>query len=173
LLVTWFPIEGRFHEPLPNVSRETAVVGDGEVQRLSSMGGPYVIVVQGLAADGTPGTPSPSPGTPEPLVVIIPVGTPIPICEWECILRSVDWPEYEIPSAMSVSWCESRWQDVQNHEGGDFWGRFQVSPYWHGDKLASRGYPVTGQVLLDPWVNAEIALMIWQRTGWDEWECQP
>lgn len=167
--------EGNLDESLPNLSRAAAGVGDGQVLGLSSMEGEvnYSITVFGLAADGSPEPSSPTSGTLEPTVVITPVGTPVPVCEWECILRTVGWPEYEIQNALSVSWCESRWQDVQNYNGGNFWGRLQISPYWHADKMIARGYPPVGEVLLDPWVNAEIGLMIWEKTGWTEWQCKP
>jgi len=130
----------------------------------------YSIPVHGLSNDGTVIPPTPTPT----LVATMEAESPKEVaCEWECILRSVGWPEYAIPAALSVSWCESRWQDVQNFSGGNFWGRFQISPYWHADKLLARGYPATGYALLNPWVNAEIALMIWSGSGWSQWECKP
>jgi len=134
----------------------------------------YSIPVHGLAYDGAvvPSVPMPIP-TPTLVETMEAEAPKEVVCEWECILRSVGWPEYAIPAALSVSWCESRWRDVQNFSGGNFWGRFQISPYWHADKLLARGYPATGQALLNPWVNAEIALMIWSGSGWSQWECKP
>ena len=163
---------------MPDLPRAAAGVGDGQVLGLSSMEGEvnYSITVFGLAADGSPEPPSPAPGTPEPTVVITPVGTPVSACEWECILRTVGWPEYEIQNALSVSWCESRWQDVQNYGDGPYHGRFQIaftSAGYHQDKLAQLGYPVEVASLYDPYINAHVALLLWQQSGWGSWECKP
>ena len=163
--------KGETNESLLSVPRTPAVSGSGDVHGVQGVGG-YSIAVFGLASDGTPEPTATPSATPEP-VVVVPVGTVEPTCEWECILRRTGWPEWVIPQALSVSWCESGHRDVQNEGGGNFWGRFQVSPFWHRDKLIARGYPPTGEVLLSPWVNAEIALMIWQSTGWSEWQCKP
>ena len=136
--------------------------------------GKYSIAVFGLAADGTPEPPRPPSPTPEP-IVIVPVGTVTPICEWECILRSVGWPSYAIADALRISRCESEWLDVQNKDGGPYWGRFQIAftdAGYHQDKLIALGYPPTTQALLDPYINARVALLIWQEQGWTPWECK-
>ncbi len=133
----------------------------------------YSVTVFGVASDGPTVL---DVITAEPSAIVVPVGTPEPICaEWECILREVGWPDYAIADALRISWCESNWRDVQNANGGPYWGRFQVaftSAGYHQDKLIQLGYPATVESLLDPYINARVALLIWQEQGWIPWECQ-
>jgi len=163
LLAAWFQIDGRSHESLSDLSRVDAGVSDGEVLGVSSVEGTaYSITIHGLAADGSPEPPTPTPGTPEPPVVIVPVATPIPICEWECALRSVGWPEYEIRTALAVIWCESTNNPYAYNPSGAS-GLFQVVMPLHAGKLQP------GEDIFDPWVNMRVALALYHESGWQPW----
>ena len=141
---------------------------------------PGLLVIGGVVSDGTPV----STVTPEPSVVVEPVeySTVIPIeppsGDIAGILRAAGWPEWVIPAALSVVNCESGGQNVQNQAGGPYYGIFQI--HWdgipgsyHGDKLVALGYPDDVSMLFNPLINAQVALMIWQSSGWAPWDCKP
>lgn len=151
------------NEPLYEMSRETPVAGGGDVQGLQGLGESYSIRVHGVASDGSPEPPTPTPGTPEPTLVVEPVGTPAPLCDgWECVLIDVGWPEWEIPTALAVIWCESTDNPYAYNPSGAS-GLFQVMMPLHAGKL----YP--GEDIFDPWVNARVALELYWESGWQPW----
>lgn len=158
--------EGNLDESLPDLPRVAAGVGDGQVLGLSGMEGEvnYSITVFGLAADGNPEPPSPAPGAPEPTVVITPVGTPVSACEWECILRTVGWDEWDIPEAGRKIQCESGFNPyAYNPSGASGW--FQVMMPLHAYRLRP------GEDIFDVYVNSRVALEIFRERGWEAWVC--
>jgi len=168
LLAAWFSIDGRSHESLRSLPRTDAWAGDGDVQGVQSLGdggsGPYSVTVYGLAADGSPIPATPTPGTPEPPVVIVPVATPIPICEWQCVLRSVGWDEWDIPEAGRKIQCESGFNPyAYNPSGASGW--FQVMMPLHAYRLRP------GEDIFDVYVNSRVALEIFRERGWEAWVC--
>jgi hypothetical protein len=124
----------------------------------------YSVTIHGLAADGSPEPATPTPGTPEPPVVVEPVGTPIPICEWECVLRSVGWDEWDIPEAGRKIQCESGFNPyAYNPSGASGW--FQVMMPLHAYRLRP------GEDIFDVYVNSRVALEIFRERGWEAWVC--
>jgi hypothetical protein len=93
----------------------------------------YSVAINGLAADGSPEPATPTPGTPEPPVVVVPVGTPIPIYgegveQWRGLVASI-FPEWAVDEALYIMSRESEgvW-DVYNRQGSGACGLFQLLP---------------------------------------------
>lgn len=83
------------------------------------------------------------------------------------VLRSAGWPEDVIPYALTVTWCESRWQPGAIGDYGASLGIFQIQPQWHTWRLNAVG----GGDWLDAVTNARVALHLWQTNGWQPWTC--
>ena len=165
LLAAWFQIDGRSHESLPDLPRVDAGAGSGEMLRVSGVEGEtYSVTIHGLAADGSPEPATHTPRTPEPPVVVVPIATPIPICEWQCVLRSVGWDEWDIPEAGRKIQCESGFNPyAYNPSGASGW--FQVMMPLHAYRLRP------GEDIFDVYVSSRVALEIFSERGWEAWVC--
>ena len=160
--------KGEVDESLRSLPRTDAGTGSGDVQGVQSLGdgggGTYSVAVYGLAADGSSEPPAATPGTPEPTAAIVPVATPALICEWQCVLRSVGWDEWDIPEAGRKIQCESGFDPfAYNPSGASGW--FQVMMPLHAYRLRS------GEDIFDVYVNARVALEIFRERGWEAWVC--
>lgn len=95
----------------------------------------------------------------------------------DAVLILAGWPPHLLDEARAVTWCESSWRPAA--DGGWNRGLFQVA--WEVDDGTaftgwrdwawSRG--LYGH-WADPFFNAQLAYLIYQRNGWDAWpHCQP
>jgi len=76
------------------------------------------------------------------------------------------WPADSVDRALQIAWRESNYRnDVYN--GSCCYGVFQINAKSHQGRLRARG--LTTSALLDPKVNIEIALEIFQEQGWGPW----
>lgn len=81
------------------------------------------------------------------------------------VLLNAGWPEDEQRAAARVAGCESGWHPEAVGHAGEL-GLFQI----HEVHLAAGG-PEERRLLMDPLVNARVALLIWQQQGWAPWSC--
>ena len=82
-------------------------------------------------------------------------------------LAAAGWPEWLVPQALAVTWCESRYGPGSLNPSGPYYGLFQLAAFW---------FPYFGESLdawSDPIVNARVAYGIYQRDGWGPWGCAP
>jgi hypothetical protein len=70
------------------------------------------------------------------------------------------WPHQE---AEDVAFCESQYRNIQNAEGGPFFGPFQM---WSGHFHAGEDY-------WDVPTNVAVAYRVWSSSGWGPWSCKP
>jgi len=116
--------------------------------------------------------------------IIVPLardGVPdVTVAEWPDVLtreqvadaaRLAGWPEDLIPELLTVAWCESRFHRKVIGDHGRSFGLMQIQPQWHLGRIEALGYTV--EDLLDPVVNLEVALDIYNDTGWSLWSCRP
>lgn len=164
LLAAWFQIDGRSHESLSDLPRVDAGFGSGEMLRVSGVEGEtYSVTIHGLAADGSPEPATPTPGTPEPPVVIVPVGTPIPIYgegveQWRGLVASI-FPAWAVDKVLAVMDCESGGNPNATGAQGEM-GLLQIHPRWHHDAT------------YDPYGNIVAAYRISSGgTDWSQWSC--
>lgn len=59
--------------------------------------------------------------------------------------------------------CESGGRNVQNAQGGPYFGPMQV---WSGHFLP-------GEDWWDPVTNIRVAFRVWSAAGWAPWSCRP
>lgn len=122
----------------------------------------YSITVFGLASDGSPEPATPAPGTPEP-VVVVPVGTPIPIYgegveQWRWLVASI-FPAWAVDKVLDVMDCESEGDPNATGAQGEM-GLMQLHPKWHSDAT------------YDPYGNLVAAYRISSGgTDWSAWTC--
>lgn len=83
---------------------------------------------------------------------------------WEGLAYAY-WPEEEIATVLRIIECESNGdpQAVNPRSGAS--GLMQVMPFW-ADHF---GYE--REDLLDPSLNMEMAVLVWQEQGWEAWSC--
>lgn len=132
---------------------------------------PHQIMVFGLASDGImvqevpEPTPVPEPTiapepTPEPTVIAAETPDTIPsiICysefAWNC------------DQALSIAWCESRYNPEAVNPYSGALGLFQMMPGYHWFRFQ-------GGYWGDPWVNTIAAYSLWLEEGWEPWSCSP
>ena len=165
-------LEGTVDESLSDLPRVDAGVEDGNLLGLPELGLPpvqredpqsYSIPVFGLAADGSPKTATPTPGTPEQTVVIVPVGTPIPIYgeeveQWRWLVASI-FPAWAVNKVLAVMDCESGGNPNTTGAEGEV-GLMQIHPRWHNDAT------------YDPYGNVVAAYRISSGgKDWSAWTC--
>lgn len=144
-----------------------------------------------VASDG-PSTWTPEPTavsaetvTPEPTVSVQPVGTLEPLPppwvvpegphgrysrpQMTSILYAAGWPEWAIPDALAVTWCESGWVPGVINPASGAHGLFQVMPL-HSPRAYGLGYDVW-----TPLGNAGYSLVLYTEMGstWWHWVCKP
>lgn len=76
------------------------------------------------------------------------------------------WPADSVDKALEVAYRESRYRHTA-YNGWCCYGVFQINASSHMARLRARGLGVEG--LFDPHVNIEIALEIYQSSGWGPW----
>jgi len=117
----------------------------------------YSIPVHGLSNDGAvvPATPT--------LVATIEAEAPKEVvCEWECILRSVGWPEYEMGWAGRVIGCESGFNpSARNPSGASGWWQVMLPLHQHLFR--------EGEHWSDPYANSRVALVLYNQSGHTPW----
>jgi lysozyme-like protein len=77
------------------------------------------------------------------------------------------FPE-QFDKALSVATCESGLDPAAVSPGGGNWGLFQINLV-HADLVGSLGYQ-WGE-LTNPYVNAHVARVIYDSSGWGAWAC--
>jgi hypothetical protein len=85
--------------------------------------------------------------------------------EMEAVLAEAGWSGAALEEALAVAWCESRWSPQAQH--GEIYGLFQLWSGW---------FPWAGEDLerwMEPVTNARVALHLYQRDGWKQWQCKP
>lgn len=117
---------------------------------------------------------APSPGLTSPaLSHAVELSGAAPILHPEDWLAAAGWPPELWAQAAAVAWCESRWHPDSVSSGGHL-GLFQIAP----DPWAAYA-GVTPESLLDPVVNAKVALAIVRyeqsrpEPMWSNWTCKP
>lgn len=85
--------------------------------------------------------------------------------EVEALIRQM-WPADSLEKALRVAFRESRYQ-ADAYNGWCCYGVFQINGASHKHRLAARGLAVKD--LLDPRVNIEIALELYNEQGWGPW----
>jgi hypothetical protein len=89
------------------------------------------------------------------------------------VLSEAGWPVGLHDQALSVMWCESRWNANAEGDRGSSVGLFQVQ--WSGSSW--RGWFLAAgedeSLRFDPVVNARTALYAYNRSGWAPWSCKP
>jgi len=81
------------------------------------------------------------------------------------VLLTAGWHTDDLHAAARVAGCESGWHPEAVGHAGEL-GLFQI----HSVHLAAGG-PDEQRLLMDPLVNARVALLIWQQQGWAPWSC--
>lgn len=100
--------------------------------------------------------------------------------EMEAVLAEAGWSGAALEEALAVAWCESRWSpwatgaslpasegNLPQAQHGEIYGLFQLWGGW---------FPWAGEDLerwMDPVTNARVALHLYQRDGWRQWQCKP
>ena len=88
------------------------------------------------------------------------------------VLRAAGWAEADIPAALAVSWCESKWSPGALGDGGVSVGLFQIGrsrPGWNGWFIY---FGIDESNWADPLTNAYTALLVYQHSGWGPWTCR-
>lgn len=98
------------------------------------------------------------------------VATAAPAHEWttdevQALIRQM-WPADSVDKALQVAARESRFRATV-YNGWCCYGVFQINGSSHLHRLRARGLGV--QDLLDPKVNIDIALELFQEQGWGPW----
>jgi hypothetical protein len=70
--------------------------------------------------------------------------------------------------ATAVAQCESSLNPSAISPGGGNWGLFQINVV-HQSWVESMGY--SWSQMLDPFVNAHIARLMYNSSGWSPWSC--
>lgn len=93
--------------------------------------------------------------------------------EMRHVLTEAGWPDSEIPNALAVSWCESRWSPYAIN-GGNF-GLFQMNETEAATILGPwfRYWGLPEDQWSDPVTNALAARWTWEMLGWGPWSCKP
>lgn len=81
------------------------------------------------------------------------------------VLLTAGWHPSHLQAAARVAGCESGWHPEAVGHAGEL-GLFQI----HKVHLQAGG-PDEQRLLMDPLVNARVALLIWQQQGWEPWSC--
>jgi Transglycosylase SLT domain len=119
---------------------------------------PKAAIVKPPPTAATPKTTKPAPATTVPK-------TSYTADEVVALIRAV-WPADSVDKALDVAYRESRYRHTA-YNGWCCYGVFQINASAHRARLAARGLGVDG--LYDPRVNIEIALEIFQGSGWAPW----
>ncbi len=93
--------------------------------------------------------------------------------EMVVLLRDTGWPEEVIPQALAVAWCESKWSPYASGDSGVSLGLFQIGvarPGWNGWFVH---FGVDESLAYDALTNAQVARMIFERSGFAPWSCKP
>lgn len=93
--------------------------------------------------------------------------------EMVVLLRDTGWPEEVIPQALAVAWCESKWSPYASGDSGVSLGLFQIGvarPGWNGWFVY---FGVDESLAYDALTNAQVARMIFERSGFAPWSCKP
>jgi hypothetical protein len=77
------------------------------------------------------------------------------------------FPE-QYDKALEVATCESGLDPAAVSPGGGNWGLFQINLV-HAGLVGSMGYPWAD--LTNPVVNAHVARVIYDQSGWGAWSC--
>lgn len=77
------------------------------------------------------------------------------------VLALAGWSGDDIPRALSVALCESRYGPTSNN--GTHWGLFELADFW----FPTFGVPF--ERWSDPVTNATMARWIYERDGWSPW----
>lgn len=111
-----------------------------------------------------PPTTATAPRTTPPTTVPAPK-TSYTADEVVALIRAM-WPADSVDKALEVAYRESRYRHTA-YNGWCCYGVFQINASAHMRRLQARGLGVEG--LYDPRVNIEIALEIYQSSGWGPW----
>ena len=92
--------------------------------------------------------------------------------EMRAVLAEAGWPGAEVPNALRVSYCESRWSVYATNgvDNGLFGMSSAPNATLRGGWLTYWGF--SEEQTFDPVVNATAALWTWQRSGWGPWSCR-
>ena len=92
--------------------------------------------------------------------------------EMRAVLKVAGWPPSEIPNALRVSFCESRWSAYATNgvDNGLFGMSSAQNATLRGGWLTYWGF--SEEQTFDPVTNATAALWTWQRSGWTPWSCR-
>lgn len=119
-------------------------------------------VVKAPAASTTPRTTRPQAVTTE--------AAPAPEKVWttdevQALIHQM-WPADSLEKALRVAFRESRYQ-ADAYNGWCCYGVFQINGASHKHRLAARG--LATKDLLDPRINIEIAVELYNEQGWGPW----
>jgi len=92
------------------------------------------------------------------------------------VLYLAGWPEGVHKQALSVMSCESSLITDRIGDSGDSLGLFQIQwtpKTWMGWKYYKPLEHLKNKNIIDPLVNARVALIIYQEYGWTPWVCKP
>ena len=78
------------------------------------------------------------------------------------------FPASQFDKAVRVATCESGLDPKAVSPGGGNWGLFQINKV-HAPTLRKMGY--TWDDITDPIVNAKLARIIYDDSGWQAWSC--
>lgn len=88
------------------------------------------------------------------------------------VLEEAGWPAEQIPGAVAVAFCESRYNRLASGDGGRSLGLFQLWSGW----FEYAGLP---HIWFDPVMNARAALVAFNygvqrgQGPWSQWSCKP
>lgn len=135
-------------------------VGDGlDVLPALPVSTVYSIPVYGLSNDGPV---VPAQVTPTLVATMEAEAPKEVVCEWECILRSVGWPEYEMGWAGRVIGCESGFNpSARNPSGASGWWQVMLPLHQHLFR--------EGEHWSDPYANSRVALVLYNQSGHTPW----
>lgn len=130
------------------------------------------LVTEGITIQDTPvptSTPTPLPtptSTPEPPRQPAPVAL-AQSCGYSTapIGYFSTWPLDELCTAISKSYCESRWLPWEISTDGAHFGLFQIAEFWFYE------YGFDFSRWDDPYYNSELASLIVRDNGWGPWVC--
>lgn len=122
---------------------------------------PKTAIVKPPTTATTPKTTKP----PATTTTVPPPKTSYTADEVVALIRQI-WPADSVDKALEVAYRESRYRHTA-FNGWCCYGVFQINASAHTRRLAARGLGVDG--LFDPRVNIEIALEIFQESGWGPW----
>lgn len=126
-------------------------------------------VTSGVTHDAPP-TATPVPATPTPVPTAVPALSSWPTeraltrGEVASLARAAGFPQWAVPAAVRVAWCESTWKPWATGAAGEY-SLFQIHPVHIARFNGANPY--------SPLANARVAYQIWSEQGWGPWTCKP